>query len=421
MRSKHLTKLITALTLFTVSVSGCSSSFPNDISGINYDSSEIFSTREKVNLIFFTGMDDYNGNTLPGIKYNHSLLSQVGSNDQLSIFMSADSSDKNDGFRTKITKGQKWQQNFIPAGELDTGKTPALRDYLQWVNSQNKASVTHMVLGSHGGASSGIMWDYDGNINGPSENLSLQQVFKSLSKGYTGSRIESLNFDACMMASVEVGESIKGIAKSFAGSEDFGMGQSFPWNLIFNNLVQNNKISNGEEVLKESVYDVINHGNYGDKGSRTWSAIRLDNNFNDLVKKIDRLSDYLIKRMKVAPNEIINSAKQTHMFSLMQKYSVHYGDFHQRDIIEFCELLQKNTKDAILIKSAGDVIDSVKKVLIAEAHGPEETMAHGLAIYLPVYDNMNQSQLEAINTYNKTTFGQNTKWGAFLLALNKRP
>lgn len=416
--TKNLIKLATSVAILLISITACNTPSVNESYLDNSVNSLSTKKSGKVNLGFFISMDDYNGNTLGGIEFNHSLLSLVDGKDNLNIYLSADSDVKNDGFRTKVTTGQKWQQNFIPVGELNTGRTPALRDYLQWINKQSPAEVTHLVLGSHGGASQGIMWDYDGNIHGPSENLSLQQVFKSLSKGFTGNRIDSLNFDACMMASIEVGESIKGIAKSYSGSEDFGMGASFPWSRIFNNLVQNNKISDGEEVLKESVNDVINHGNYGDKGSQTWSAIRLDHNFDVLVSKVDKLSEYLIKRLKVAPNEIKTAAKQTQMFSIMQKYAVHYGDFYQRDLIEFCELLKQNSKDTILNQSTDDVINAVKSVLIAEAHGKEETMAHGLAIYLPISDKLSNYQIAQLNKYRKTAFGSHTKWDEFLMALN---
>lgn len=418
MFSENLIKLATSVVVVLISITACNSPINESYQDNSVSTLSVNRANNKVNLGYFIGMDDYNGNTLEQIKYYHYLLSQVDSKDKLNIYLSADSDVKNDGFRTKVTLGQEWNQNFIPVGELNTGRTPALRDYLQWINQQGSAEVTHLILGSHGGAAQGIMWDYDGNIHGPSENLSLQQVFKSLSKGFTGNRIDSLTFDACMMASIEVGESIKGIAKSYSGSEDFGMGASFPWSQIFNNLVQNNKITSGEEVLKESVNDVINHGNYGDKGSQTWSAIRLDHNFDVLVNKVDKLADYLIKRMMVAPNEIKTAAKQTHMFSIMQKYTVHYGDFYQRDLIEFCELLKQNSKDPILNQSANDVINAVKSVLIAEAHGPEETMAHGLAIYLPISDKLSSYQIDQLNKYRKTAFGTHTKWDEFLMALN---
>lgn len=408
---KHL-KHTLSLVLAASCLASCSAQLPAPSPLVQRFSSPVraaASSATTANIGFFYGMDDYNGNTQAEIQNLHQQLSAVGSNPRFEIFLSGDSDVKNDGFRTRVTRGQAWNQGFQAVGELKTGSTPAIRDFLGWLSQSRPAPMTFLNLSSHGGGYGGIMYDYDGNVNGPYENLSLQQTFKALNK-LPGSRLDALNFDACMMATIEVGEALKGVTKAFAGSEDFSFGGSTPWSKILAETAAAPQV-NGEAFLRSLATKVIQQGNYGPgQGSQTWSAIRLNHDFDVLVGLVDRLADALLRRIKTAPREIRALAEQTQMFASMAEYASHYGDYYQRDLTEFCLLLQ-NSQDPIVKKAAADVIQATKAVIIAEAHGPKETMAHGLAIYLP---------LQGMDpNYTRSVFAQHTRWDEFLSALNQ--
>lgn len=412
---KSLLKLTLCAGLTAASLSACGQAQMPPLvrmapTGLQRFSAPAATASGPVNIGFFYGMDDYNGQTQPEVQNLHQQLSAVGSNPRFDLYLSADSDVKGDGFRTRVTQNQPWNdRSFLPVGELDTGSNPALRDFLGWMGKSRPAPATWLNLSSHGGGYRGIMYDYDGNISGPYKNLSLQQTFKALSKGYTGSRIDALNFDACMMASIEVGEALKGTVKAFAASEDFSFGGSIPWQPI---LAQMPAGANGEVFLRALVDKTIRQGNHGAQGSQTWSAIRLNRDFDVLVAKVDRLADALLRRMKTAPAEVSAAAKATHMFASMAEYASHYGDYYQRDLIEFCQILQRSSADPILQRSAADVIAAVRPVIIAEAHGPKQTMANGLAIYLPLDGRFDPQ-------YSRSIFAQHTRWDEFLMAMNQ--
>lgn len=374
-----------------------------------------------INLAMFIGMDDYNGNTLPGIQETFKQLAAVGSDKRLGIFLSADSDVKNDGFRGRVMPHQAWGQGFIPMGELQTGRTPDLRNFLGWVGKEAPSRTTHLVLGSHGGGHAGIMWDYDGagNPQAPSSGLTLQRTAKALSKGYTGSRMESLTFDACMMATIEVGEAIKGTAKVFTGSEDFSMGGSVPWSEVAGTLA-NGKNTTGKAFGSYLSEAVVQRGNWGARGSRTWSAISLDENYDRLVSKVDRLAELLIKQLKTDAGPVKKAAAETRMFAIMQEYASHYGDFYQRDLIDFCQALRRNTSDPTVLESAREVEAAVKQVVIGFAKDPSESMANGLAIFLPM--GLKPEHVpQRLKTYQDSVFARHTQWDEFLFALNGAP
>lgn len=375
---------------------------------LNYS---VAATHKGVNLAMFIGMDDYVGDTLADIRETFEQLAKVGSHKTFGIFLSGDSDVVNDGFRTKVLPNQVWGQGFIDIGEMKTGQTPDLRNFLSWAGDQAPDRLTHLVLGSHGGGYSGLMFDYDGarNPNAPSTSLTLQRTFKALSKGYAGSRLESVTFDACMMATIEVGEAIKGIAKVYTGSEDFAMGGSRHWAEIAGSLARGESSSSnafGHAVAAAIVRDP--------GGSRTWSAIRLDANWDALVRRVDRMAKLLIAELKTNPGPIRAAASQTRQFSLMAEYREHYGDFFQRDLVDFCQALRKNSQDLAIAKTANDVESAVKQVLVGFQRDQTETMANGLAIYLP----QGKGLQKGFKLYEKTAFANHTHWDEFLLALN---
>lgn len=365
--------------------------------------------RQGLNAGFFYGMDDYNGKTLEGAKYLHWQLAQVGTQPNMRLYLSADSDEKNDGIWSRITRNQGWlAPDFQRRGELDTGRTPALRDFLSWMSTEKPAQQTFVALSSHGGGYQGIMYDYDGDVNGPYENLSLQQTVKALDKGFQGSRIDNVHFAACMMATIEVGDALKGIAQVFSGSEDFSFGGSTPWEHI---LAQQTAQPNFARLIDDTVKTPFTRGAFAKEDlSQTWSAIRLNQDFENLVKAVDRLSQALIQAMPAESASIRQAVKSTRMFSSMQKWFDHYGDYNQRDLIDLCQQLLKHSNNPHIREDALLVIAGVKKVVIAEAHSPDQTMANGLAIYLPVNGNPDPN-------YSQSIFARRTRWDEFLRLL----
>ncbi len=370
---------------------------------------ETSARKSGLNAAFYYAMDDYNGGTLRGAKYLHWQLAQVKSNSRLRLFLSADSDEKNDGIWSRVHHQQAWMgQGFEQRGELDTGRTPALRDFLSWMSRETPAKNTFVTLSSHGGGYRGIMYDYDGTVNGPHENLSLKQTFKALGKGFQGGRLDGLHLAACMMATIEVADALKSVTQVLSASEDFSFGGSTPWEYI---LDQHHSTQNMERLIHDTVQTPFTRGAFAKQDlSQTWSAIRLNQDFERLVKSVDRLAKALIVAMPTESQSIRQATKATSMFAAMQRWSADYGDYYQRDLVDFCEQLLRHSQNPHIREDAQAVIAGVKKIVVSEAHTPDQTMAHGLAIYLPVNGNMDPA-------YRDSLFARRTRWDEFLALL----
>lgn len=372
----------------------------------------------KAALALFVGLDDYTGHdTQSGLKYSHAILASVGSSAKADLFMAGDSNVKGDGFRTRITAGQAWGQGFEPLGELKTNDTPALRNYLNWVGRESGTKQLHLSIATHGGGYGGILLDHDGQPEVPAASMTLQKAYKALSKGYTGGRIPTLTFDACMMSAIEVGEALKGTVAVMTGSEDFSMGASMPYDELARALAEG-RGHDGEAYAKFVATAVIQKGKHGDKGSRQWSAIALDQRFERVVRATDKLATALLKAMPAEGQAIRQAAADTRMFAIMADYKEHYGDFYQRDLIEFTQTLRKRVQSPIVREAAQDVEVATRAAVLANMKHPSEAMANGLAIFLP-HGLSGDKAAKKLKRYEDSVFARHTRWDEFLTALNK--
>lgn len=369
-------------------------------------------------LAIFTGLDDYAAKKADNharIKYTHSLLATVGSGPKADLFLSADSGIKNDSFRVHVTPNQPWRKGFERLGELQTNHTPALREFLGWVGDRTDAAETHAVIFTHGGGYGGVLLDYDGKPAVPASSMTLQNTARALAKGYTGRRLASLTLDACMMATIEAGEALKGVTAVMTGSEDFSMMGSTPYDELAGALASG-KHADGEAFGRFATEAIIQRGKGGAYNSRTWSAIRLNQDYDRLVADVDKLAKALMDAMKTEPEAVRAAAKDTKMFALMAEYAPHYGDYYQRDLIDFCRALKRHVKAKAVLAGADTVEAATRRVLIAVANHPSETMAHGLAIYLP-HGLAPATKAARLKAYGDCLFARHTRWDDFLAAL----
>jgi hypothetical protein len=371
-------------------------------------------------LAVFAGLDDYatkKADNHSRIKYAHSQLAAVGSNARADLFLCADSGIRNDSFRVQVTPGQAWRSGFERLGELETNRTPALRDYMAWVGRKSDAANTHALVFTHGGGPGGLLLDHAGKPAVPASSMSLQNTFKALGKGYTGGRMASLTLDACMMGTIEVGEALKGVTEVLTASEDFSMMGATPYDELARGL-STGEATDGEAFGRHVAKTIITRGRFGESNSRTWSAIKLDVKYDRLVANVDRLAKALLDALETEPHAVLAAARDTHMFSIMATYAPHYGDYHQRDLIEFCQTLKRRVKSKAVQAAATEVEAGTRAVILAFHKHPSETMANGLAIYLPhgLPATVREARLKA---YRDTAFARHTRWDEFLTALNR--
>ena len=143
-----------------------------------------------------------------------------------------------------------------------------------------------------------------------------------------------------MMGTIEVGEALKGVTEVLTASEDFSMMGTTPYDELARGLTSGQATS-GAAFGRHVAEAIIERGKYGESNSRTWSAIKLDVDYDRLVAKVDRLAKALTDALETEPEAVRAAAKDTQMFSIMATDAPHYGDYHQRDLIDVCRALDR--------------------------------------------------------------------------------
>lgn len=408
--------LLSLLAVAALSQAACQAALPGrEGLAAKGSSAALGASRSGADFALFYGMDDYSGkDTSRDLKAIHAQLATQGSTARSSLFLSGDASTANDGFRTRVTQGQAWGQGFQALGELRTNQAPALRDFLTWVSGQGPKRPLHLTISTHGGGYGGILLDHDGKPEGWAPSMTLQKASKALAKGHQGARLATLNFDACMMATIEVGEALKGTTEILTGCEDFSFGGSTPYAEVAKALTEGRTLE-GEAYAKHLVEATVRRGLWGDKGTRQWSAIRLNGAFDDLVRKVDRLAQALRRALPKERVAIQKAFAELPMFGAMAAYREHYGDFGQRDLMGLARALASKVQDPHVREAAQAVEAGTLPVLVAFDRMPSESMANGLAIFVVT----NRKDATArLPRYRESLFAKHTQWDELLSELN---
>lgn len=138
-----------------------------------------------------------------------------------------------DTFRYAVAAGTPRLGPDGPVVDLGTNRnmtsTAELREFVTWSQQQFPAERTLLILWDHGGGYTGLLQDV---TSAGSTLMSVGQLQPAL----TGLSLEILGFDMCLMAGYETLESVTGLAKYAAFSEEVVPGQGFPYETLINAL-----------------------------------------------------------------------------------------------------------------------------------------------------------------------------------------
>jgi len=112
-------------------------------------------------------------------------------------------------------------------GTVDMAASATLADFITWGVTTYPGERTMLVLWDHGGAWTGFGVDYSAGAM-----MGLNQIAAGVTQGLAGAglaRLDVLGFDACLMASVEVAEALKGKASYLLASEEVEPGHGWDY------------------------------------------------------------------------------------------------------------------------------------------------------------------------------------------------
>lgn len=212
-------------------------------------------------------------------------------------------------------------------GETNMGNKKTLADFLKWGVKTYPADNVAVVIWNHGMGWSGIAHDEESN-----EYIRMQDVAWALREGQQelskvnkkASKFAIVDFDACLMGTIEVAYEIADSTKFMVASEETEPGQGMPYGDYLIPLVKNPDLT-PKELTKRMVGTYIY--SYAKGGSATTevmqgssvtkSAVDLSK-IHALVKKFDELARVLLDNHEVYAKLLISEAGR---FGSIRRYS----------------------------------------------------------------------------------------------------
>jgi len=305
-------------------------------------------------------------------------MASVGSNSDLNIVVQMDRTpyydmgygDWTDTKRFLVTPGMMpTPENAIAdLGEMNMGDAATLQDFITWGIQNYPADNYALVLWDHGGGWDGaVCWD-DTDYG---DSLTLDEVKTAIAnaESATGTKIDLLGYDACLMGMAEVVYETKDLVDVAVASEETIPWDGWPYNTVLSDLASNPMMT-AQEFGSAIVTRYMEYYTY--EGMETNSAIDVAST-SWLYSSIDAFANALIASMPDYRSQIADARMYAQTFS----YSTYM------DLYSFAAQLTVRLPGGALFDAAVDVANALQSCLIAEGHGSYLPDAHGLSIYFP--------------------------------------
>jgi len=185
--------------------------------------------------------------------------------------------------------------------KTDAGRPESLADFGKWAIEHYPAEHYALVVWNHGAGWAGVSYD-DNTEHGmdlPDVRTAMEQICEALGEGR---HVDILDFDACLMATVEVGYELKDTVDYLVASQESEPGDGMPYDDYLKWLVM--YPSTPPDCLATAMVDTYVRS-YAPQGSQvegdnssffeTKSAIRLSR-MEDARNAIHRVADLLLVR-----------------------------------------------------------------------------------------------------------------------------
>lgn len=249
----------------------------------------------------------------------------------------------------------------------DMGSGPTLEKFLSVVKSSRTADRTILILSNHGNSYDGI------GVDDKTKNqLKMGDIDRALSA--SGTHYDPVMFDACLMASVEVGKTVQPYTSLMLGSEEIQRG-SYQYSTLLEPLGADAG-TDSETVMKKVVDSYIDSQDKAAK-AKTMSIIdatkmpAVRDSLNALGAKLSALADTEqgLHELKAAYNDAVrlgvtDGSKPTSV-----------------DLVSLLENIKQKRQE--LSPDVDSTIAVVKAAVIYERHNAYSPTVYGLSIASP--------------------------------------
>ena len=335
-------------------------------------------------------------------------MMEVGSSEDVNVVVQADTSSQytpevpdHVTYRFKVLKGTL--QPFPLNVNLDMGSPDTLSEFIRWGVASFPAARYALVLWDHGLGWLGGTSDFAGRSRGILEDdgsgsfMSLEELRQALQDG--GVHFDLIEFDACLMAQVEVLGHVYEYADYVTFSENTEPGDGDPYDVILGRLVSNPNMDGKAfgKVIVEAFVDYYSKAP-NNMASVTKSLVKTDGT-GRLLGLLNGFGRELSSRLSTDGVAILRARERTQAFEAMKGVC---------DLLDFIDAL---LAQGVSLESASALKDFIVGSVIVEnryfsspySFGPgvgsgNMDRAKGIAINLPMQDDLTQSQLDEYRT-----------------------
>jgi Ca2+-binding RTX toxin-like protein len=294
-------------------------------------------------------------------------------------------------------------------GEKNTGDANSLVDFVNWTKTAAPAKKYALVLWDHGGGDlGGFNIDNEGNrYNTSADRLYTNELASALNTLKTsGTQLDLVAFDACLMAMTEVGYALKDYTKVLVASQETEGGDGYDYSTAFSTLLSNpNQVT--EKALASGIVTSYQQQYQGNGQQQDTHSASETAQFNNFATKLKAFTTAAVAITTSATWNAIHEARDAATGFDVSDY---------RDLGQFLQAIVTSTNSALtqLKTAAQDAYNALQSVIVAKATDQRDT--EGLSIYFPDVG----STIDSSYLSRNSAFFTATGWSNFLNAFLTR-
>src|SRR6266487_5404014 len=351
-------------------------------------------------MVYISGDNNLEDFVVPDIETE---LAPTGSGANVQVVALADrapgyDTSRGDWQTTKlfhVTKGMlATSENAVADwGERDFGDKQTLIDFITWTKSNYPADHYALYFWGHGWNwhPGYVMFDETSN-----DTLDMDEIKAALpSIGF----IDTVGFDECNMASIEVEMLWHGHATALSHSQEWVGGEGIQYDLVLAQLAADPSMTADQVAIATTK---------SASEDKTWSAVAVDGRFDTLLTAINNWSVVMKNGLSQ------NRKKYDQAFTATRSFWQAPMD---KDLYDMAYEINSRVSDQNIKSKSQAVMNAVNSVVLYERHVNAYAEVHGITIYHISKANEKDSDY----TYYRSTvdFALQTGWDEFLDAYTK--
>jgi hypothetical protein len=371
---------------------------------------------KKVTLLSYLAFDNDKSSFRDELFPMINLHEKAGSSKDINQIVFADGSEEKDTKRYYIINDNDENNISSPyiqyKTEKNSGDYITLSSFIKWGYSNYPSKIKILDINNHGLAYKGIATD-----DASGKLIPIPDLAKAIKRG--ANFVDIINFDACLMSTIEVIYELKGICNIVVSSQDLtiGVGMSY--------IKELHKVVSSSNTVEQLAQNIMNYSDrVGEDIDRYSEGVKIPNVFTISAIKVDdtdRLSYYINKMSRYFLNKMNDYRpllKRAFAKTNVLRVNKTDIDFGQRDLHEVIarieiELRESKVKDSEIFNIIQYTRESANRSIIRAMNHKKERFAEGLCINI-------FPQEVSSNAYQQTKFAKDTLWDEMIISIYSR-